>query len=292
MTTIATHNGTFHADDVFAVAILLLLEPDAKVIRTREENLIDEADYVVDVGFIYDPKNRRFDHHQQGGAGIRENGIQYASFGLVWKEYGEKLAGGEKQSQIIDKILAQPLDAHDNGIPIAEYRFDNIRSYTIVDFFYSFLIKADETEENLFNIFMNNVELATSLLKREIEKAKNTVMSEESVTKIYESSQNKQIIELDKDYRWHEVLMNKPEPVFVIYPRNAGDWGVKAVPSTTRVFGQNRKNLPEEWGGKINEELQKITGVKDAIFAHRGLFMAAAKTKEGAVELAYKALNA
>ena len=47
-----------------------------------------------------------------------------------------------------------------------------------------------------------------------------------------------------------------------------------------------------EWAGKKDEELQKITGVSDALFAHRKLFMAAAKSKEGALKLAKIALNA
>ena len=85
---IVTHNSTFHADDVFAVATLLIIEPDAEVIRTRDENIISSADYVVDVGQIYDKDKKRFDHHQLGGAGKRDDGIEYASFGLVWKEYG------------------------------------------------------------------------------------------------------------------------------------------------------------------------------------------------------------
>ena len=46
---IVTHNAKFHTDDVFAVATLLVLYPDAKIIRTRDEALVKTADIVVDV---------------------------------------------------------------------------------------------------------------------------------------------------------------------------------------------------------------------------------------------------
>src|SRR5437764_1161911 len=95
--TIVAHNGNFHADDVFAVAtVLLVLERSdfpawrqaiPKIIRTRDPKTIEKADFVVDVGGVYDAENNRFDHHQAGGAGTRANGIPYASFGLVWKKF-------------------------------------------------------------------------------------------------------------------------------------------------------------------------------------------------------------
>ena len=52
----------------------------------------------------------------------------------------------------------------------------------------------------------------------------------------------------------------------------------------------NRKNFPQDWAGLRDEELQKVTQVSDAIFCHRGLFLAVAKSKEGAIALAEKAL--
>ena len=72
-----THNGSFHADDIFACATLSLMLEKAgekfEVIRTRDEEIIKTGDYVFDVGGIYDENLNRFDHHQTGGAGIRGN---------------------------------------------------------------------------------------------------------------------------------------------------------------------------------------------------------------------------
>ena len=58
----ATHDGSFHADDVFCWTLLSRLFPDAVLDRTRDENRIESADLVFDVGMVFDPSNRRFDH--------------------------------------------------------------------------------------------------------------------------------------------------------------------------------------------------------------------------------------
>ena len=68
---VATHNGSFHTDDVFAVASLSLAfsNEGLQVVRTRDQEVIKSADIVVDVGRIHDVDKNRFDHHQEGGAG-------------------------------------------------------------------------------------------------------------------------------------------------------------------------------------------------------------------------------
>lgn len=68
---IITHSGKFHADEVFATAVLeiLLGKDKVEIIRSRDNSVIDSGDYVVDVGGVYDPKTNRFDHHQEERAG-------------------------------------------------------------------------------------------------------------------------------------------------------------------------------------------------------------------------------
>ena len=51
-----THNGIFHADDIFSAAILLKVFPDISIYRTRDQDQIDKADIVFDVGHVYDPE--------------------------------------------------------------------------------------------------------------------------------------------------------------------------------------------------------------------------------------------
>ena len=114
--TVVTHNGNFHADDVFSIAVLKHVYPSFNLVRTRDKALMDSADIVIDVGGQYDPDAGRFDHHQRGGAGERENGIPYSSFGLVWQKYGLALCDNNQAvADRVDAGLVSTIDAIDCG---------------------------------------------------------------------------------------------------------------------------------------------------------------------------------
>ena len=289
MKTIVTHGGIFHADDVFAVATALLLYPDLQVIRSRDPEAIQRADIVVDAGMEYDPQKFRFDHHQVGGAGIRPNGIPYASFGLVWKHFGLHLASLEAW-EIIDEKLVMPIDAPDNGVSVYTPIFDNVQPYSIRDFFYSFLSYEREGEEYLHEVFMQIVGIAKDVLAREIAKAEEKVGSMKKVRHLYDIASDKRIIVMDEQLPWERILVPMAETLFVIYPRREGNWGIKSVPKKTYGF-ERKKLLPAAWAGKGAEEFAQVTGVADAIFCHKDRFIAAARTKESAIALAQIALN-
>lgn len=289
---IVTHDSSFHTDDVFAVATLLLLLGDGEVIRSRDPKVQATADYIVDTGGDYNPSIHHFDHHQTGGAGKRENGIPYASFGLVWKEYGEKLAGGEREAELIDRELVQPIDAHDNGLAISEYKFKDVRDYAIGDFLSSFVESRDPKHLNV--VFMHVVDIAKDLLTREVSIARKVIASEDKILALYNASQDKRVVIMDEELTgWGVVLGGTSEALYAIYPRPNGTWSLKGVPDLSKsYYGALRKPLPSDWAGQEGEKFQKITGVPDAIFTHRGLFTAGAKSKEGALALAKIALNA
>ena len=75
-----THGAKFHADDVFSTAFLRLLNPAIEV--TRGFDVPEDFD-----GIVYDIGRGKYDHHQQDKE-IRENGVPYAAFGLLWREFG------------------------------------------------------------------------------------------------------------------------------------------------------------------------------------------------------------
>lgn len=289
MKTILTHSGMFHADDVFAVGTMLILFPDAQIVRTRNMDQIRAADIVIDVGMEYDPEKRRFDHHQEGGAGMRQNGIPYASFGLIWKEVGERLAGSEGK-QMIEERLVMPIDAHDNAVSVMRPVFEGIRQYSIADYLYSFIDPKENSEEYFDRVFFHVADIAKNILIREINHARDRVEGMKEVRGIYESSENKKIILLEENLPWEQVLSPIAEAFFVVYPRKEGTWAAKAVPVSPSSF-ERKKYFPEAWAGKIDKTLTELTGVPGSIFCHRGRFIAVADSKEGAFELAEKALN-
>lgn len=289
---IVVHSGNFHADDIFAVATIELFlgeETPVSVIRTRDMEVIKNADYVADVGGVYDESKNRFDHHQVGGAGVRENSVPYASFGLVWKKFGEELCGSKDVANKIDQKIVQPNDAVDSGVNIAEPIFENIYPYNVYDFFDA-LSPSWKEKDNTDEMFLKAVSYAKLILEREIKKTQDLEEAKQIVIREYENSADKRLIVFDQYYPSGEVLMGFKEPLFRVYPRKEGTWAIEGIRVEHNSF-ERRKYLPESWAGKKDEELEKITGVLGATFCHTARFLAVAKTKEAILKLAELALN-
>lgn len=293
---IVTHNNSFHADDIFACASFALLfekrDETFEVTRTRDMNIINSADYVFDVGGIYDEAANRFDHHQVGGAGKHiSNGIEYSSFGLVWKKFGEEVAGNKVVAGFIEQKLVLPVDANDNGVDLYKPNFENISPYKINDVFAIFAPTALE-DFNKDEQFLKAVVLAKEILGREIKKANDEIEVRKIIQGFYEKSEDKRLTVVDAPrvsrYEIWSALEDFNAPLFAVYG-DGDDWSVVAMRREMNSHA-NRKDLPSVWAGLKDEELQKVTGVPDAIFCHRGLFLAGAKSKEGAIKLAQIAL--
>jgi uncharacterized UPF0160 family protein len=106
-----THDGSFHADEVTACALLLffkLIDRD-KIVRTRDIKLLGQSEFVCDVGGIYDPKKKRFDHHQVDYQG------PLSSAGMVLQYLQETGKIDAKVYDYLNQSLVLGVDAHDNG---------------------------------------------------------------------------------------------------------------------------------------------------------------------------------
>jgi uncharacterized UPF0160 family protein len=293
--TITTHDNLFHLDDLFACAIIqIFLDKKGEkyqIVRTRDKELILKSDYVVDVGDIYDISLKRFDHHQKGGAGTRDNGIPYASAGLVWKEYGEEISGNVNISNTIDRKLIQTLDADDNGVEYYKNITDDIETITIHKFLYTFRPTWKEDPKNFDTAFEELLPLVKNYILRKVKVEQDKLEALERVEEAYNKAEDKRIVLMDKPYPGDDFLMTKPEVLYKISPNSNGtSWGVKTIRDSNDSY-ENRKDLPKEWAGLRDEEMHKATGVKDAIFCHNALFLATADSKEGALELARLAVE-
>lgn len=82
------------------------------------------------------------------------------------------------------------------------------------------------------------------------------------------------------------------EVKFVVYENKSdtSSWRLTAVPASYRSFA-SRVPLKEEWRGKRDEDLQRISGVPDATFVHNTGFTGGAKSLEGVKSMAYKTLG-
>jgi uncharacterized UPF0160 family protein len=289
---VATHNGDFHPDDSFCIAALsILYQGNIKIVRTRDEKIISKADFVVDVGLEYDSSKNRFDHHQEGGAGKRENGIPYSTFGILWKEYGERICGSKKVADILDRELVEVIDADDNGVSLYKSLIDEVYPFTITDVIYSMYPTWKESDKDTDGVFLKAVAFAQTILSREIKRAKDKNEANYFIEEIYKSSEDKRIIVFDEKHLPKDSLSDYPEPLFSVYKERDGSrWRVTAVRISEKSF-ESRKKFPESWAGKRQEDLRKITGVSDAVFCHNSCVFAGAETKEGAIKLAKLAVD-
>ena len=287
---IVTHPGRFHADDLFATAMLLeYLNGKAKVVRSADQKIIDKADFVLDIGRIYDPSKNRFDHHQ-GGVGARENGILYASAGLVWKHFGEKIAGSKEVAEMIDKKLIAQIDIVDVGQGYPQAIVGDVYPYHLNNIAGAFSNTWKEQGRNETEGFMFLLPFAREIIKREIVHAKAKIEAEKYVNEAYLKSEDKRFVVTDRAYPM-DAFQDKTEVLFVVSPENRSKgWCVRTIRKDEHGYA-NRKDLPKEWAGKSGKEMAKISGVSDATFCHLGLFLAVAKSKEGAIALAKKAVE-
>ncbi|MFZ2038553.1 MAG: MYG1 family protein [Minisyncoccia bacterium] len=291
---IVTHSGAFHADESFAIAtISLLTGRKTKIIRTREEKYFSQADFVLDVGGRYDPTKKMFDHHQSGFAETHLDGTPCSSFGLVWREYGEKICGSKEVADLVDEKLVKYIDALDNGVSFCEVKGNN-SIYDIprmIEDISPTWLERENKDFDTDKAFLKAVEIAQFVLGRCIKRTQDFLKGKVAVIQAYKKTEDKRMVVLDREYPYKNVFLDYPEPLFVVLPRLADNtWCVSTIRKGLNTFA-NRLDLPVEWAGKTGDDLAKVTGVADAIFCHRGRFLIVAKTKESAIKLAYLALN-
>lgn len=286
---IAVHDGTFHADEIFALAIIRLIFQDIDIIRTRDEELLNECDMRIDVGGRNCPETGDFDHHLTEGAGERRNEIPYAACGLVWKHFGKEVAGSNYVFDYVDRKLIQFIDANDNGFDIGQDSLD-IALYDVSDIIDSFNTVWYEENDPDDKNFYNALEIADKVIKNEIKKGKGFEKAYSFVSDALLHTTNPHYVVLDKYCPWQDVVIPQTEILFVIFPSSTGEWRLRTVPVSRGSF-KVRKYLPISWSGKKNDELAAITGVEDATFCHPACFIAGASSKEGAIKLAEIALD-
>jgi len=279
-----THNGIFHADDVFAAAVLKIAYPGILVQRTRDPKVIAEADIVFDVGAQHDPVSNRFDHHQREGAGDRPNGVKYAAFGLVWAKFGPGLVGDEIAA-MVDERLVQIVDAGDNGQAISTPTIEGVHPYEVSKVISSFNASWHEESKDTF---LEAVTFAITILDRVIAMCTGEIRARELVRAAIAAAHDDRVIVLDTFCPWQQIAIEESKALFVVYPAETGDtWMIQCIPPTMGSF-EKRMPLPEAWAGLRDAAFAEAAGVEDAVFCHPGRFICGARTKEGAERLVQK----
>ncbi|MEK7535737.1 MAG: MYG1 family protein [Patescibacteria group bacterium] len=292
---IVTHSGTFHPDDLLACTVIKIIEErqgnSVGIMRSRKEEDWARGDYVIDVGSVYDPEHNRFDHHQKGGAGGRENGIKYSSLGLVWQKFGiEFCEGNEEIANKIDKKIVEATDALDNGQVVVESKYKDVYPYTLYDVFDLYRPAWHEKHKTFDEGFLEAVTFVERFLLREVEMEKALIVARERVHALLADREDRRLLVMDEYIPIHNDIYEKEkELLFVVSPDPSGRWAVHTVPAALHTY-DSRKLFPRNWAGKTEDELAKVTGIGDALFCHNARFIAVAASKEGAIALAKLAL--
>ena len=271
---IGVHNGIFHCDDVSACCILdILLEKvynkikpqetkKIAIVRTRNPKVLKDCSVCVDIG------GGKLDHHYEGCDKKRENGIKYASIGLVWKIYGKKLIelinpelNDEEKEQLfkeIDDEIIKFIDADDNGQPIEKPGTannpnldDNEKYYLSFDFDFITLFNPSWHEEK--PDFNKSFESAFKTTRRTFSNCLKSIVFEEEIKEedIFKSEEEqKQFIE-EKASKYKENLLEnftKELNVMRIYENNED---IK-----NRIFRSDTEN--EEFMNYVNYNINEF----------------------------------
>lgn len=293
-----THDGTFHADEVFSAAVLTFLFPDATLLRSRKpEVLAMEGDVIMfDVGGIFDPAHGRFDHHQLD-APVRDDGSNMSAFGQIWDHFGEaylkEMAVSQEHWQAIfeairDRIV-RPIDLSDTG-DLAPGDFGPMASLSLPTMINDMNLPSSAKPYAQDRAFNRAVSLAGSFLEGRIAQLE---MKLEMRSLIMEA-----VLKCDGPILWlpeggpfNRVIREAEADhiQFVAYPRGS-DWVLNGVRPDPQSYDL-RLPLPQSWAGLVDEDLARETGVPDARFCHRALFMAVAGSRAGITALAEAALE-
>lgn len=314
---ITTHDGQFDTDDVAAVATLRLAgysERNFRIRRTRNSQVIAESEFVIDVGLVYDHSLRRYDHHQKGGAGTRENGVPYASFGLVWKHYGvmaivnvlEYYLPKQIRSQInfdvllnkvfllVDANLVQGVDARDCGVK-THIGINGASPYTISDAISAWNVPwyMSELDKRDNGLFSGAVVRFQEVLSNEIKSQTGNALAEHNARIMIENQKENKILILDQFVPWSNyVAEHCPRALYVIFPDQSGSFRVQAVPvGVGKESFELKAPLPENWRGKSPQELIGLTSCEDVTFVHNAGFIMGCKTLDGAKHCAELAVQ-
>lgn len=288
---LVTHNGRFHYDELLSSSMLLKIYPGATITRTRDESVIMEGDIVYDVGGVFDPVTKRFDHHQ---ATFFETfspkySIKMSSSGLVFKHFHMELLclyGISPYNGVYDTVVDKAYsefflhaDAIDNGYDI----YGEIRPRNITDVISLFNpVDASLEEEKFYEAlritscdldnYMNYLRSWTDGYEYVMEKIRNTEGHVLILDKHYSTSL---VLEIESKY-------NKSFK-YMIFPHN-DLYKIIAIPKAKGSF-ETKSPLKKEWCGLRDQELSRTSEIDGCIFVHASGFMGINRTLEGALKM-------
>ena len=272
-----THDGTFHADEITACALLILfnLIDEDKIIRTRDLNLLAKCEFVCDVGGIYDPQNKLFDHHQVDYQG------PLSSAGMVLEYLKSKGILKSNEYDFFNNSLVIGVDAHDNGkdtVVPGSCSFSHVISNFTP-------IRHDCEPEEHEQAFHQALPFVNGHLRRLWDRFNYIQSCREIVAG--SMAENREVLLFEQNLPWMDIffeLEGEQHPaLFVIMP-SGNHWKLRGIPPNYQERMKVRLPQPKHWAGLLDEDLKRISGIPGAVFCHKGRFISVWETREDALK--------
>ena len=266
-----THSGKFHADDVFSAALLLYLNPEITI--TRGNQVPENYE-----GLVFDIGRGQYDHHQKDSR-IRDNGVPYAAFGLLWEKLGPEILG-EELALKFDESFVQPLDINDNtgeknelATLIGNFNPTWDAAGSSDDAFFKAVGVAGMILENKFERYLGN--------ERADKRIEEVLEAQQKTLEAGEQPEDEAKILVLPEFIPCQKRLSETDIAFVIFPSNRGGY---CIQPQKKEYSMNYKcSFPSSWLGLEGEELSLVTGLKSAAFCHKGGFLMTCGTLEDSV---------
>lgn len=251
---VAVHPNPHHADDVFCVACVLIMNPNVKIIRTRNKEELEKVDFRIDVGGKYDPSTGDYDHHQSDfderhtnpNVTKHKRGPKLSAFGLIWRHYSKNIINTilnnlnkstnkewnitddiiDYIDQSIEETLVASISAMDNGEQKTFYLDSgSIKLPTIVKFIQNYNPCAWIEGWDYDRFFYKAVDMAITYLEREVIKLYGQVQAVDPVLEAVNNAKEGYMV-LQQYLPWGPIFTRFPfdtkDIKMVMYPTNDG----------------------------------------------------------------------
>lgn len=265
---VATHSGPFHADEVFAYALLrVFLDEKLDLVRTRDLRQITEADVAIDVGGEYDAARRRFDHHQRSYQGP----LSSAGMVLRWLEQTGKVSA--HLAAQLRRDWVEYIDDVDCG------RRSTTPGLPCISTIVAALAEQAHSPAYFDKHFLEAAALCEGVLRGLLAAEHATQEATSAVVAAMRQAQaaGSRVLVFDRHYKWKRAYFehgggHHPSD-YVLFPDDEGGWRLLGIPDDTHGYGVKRP-LPEQWAGRVDDELSQVVGVDGAKFCHKNRFLA------------------
>lgn len=277
MRSFGTHDGTFHADEVTACALLILFDfvDEDKIVRTRDHEKLSRCEFICDVGGLYDPASKLFDHHQVEYVG------SLSSAGMILLYLKEIGVLNESQYNFFNNGLIIGVDDHDTGL---DPQIPGVCTYSnVVSNFTPIHYDAAPSDQD--RAFSEALDFVKGHLRRMWERYNYTFSCKEIVAEAMRKGREYLIFE--QAIPWMDLFfefggIDHPAQ-FVIMPTGK-HWKLRGIPPTPDDKMEVRLPLPQEWAGHLAEDLKAISRIPGAVFCHKGRFISVWETCDDALK--------